>query len=103
MMYVLQKWKNYDDAKFECTKLKKNLVSLASREKNMCFQRILAEDHRPKDCPYRTQPEHFKCNNKQVKLSEPNLFETNHRADDQCECPSRAHATINHEARLARD
>jgi hypothetical protein len=70
---------------------------------------ICSEDHRPKDCPYRTQPEHFKCNNcvnynnKQVKLSEPNLFETNHRADDQYECPSRVHATNNHEARLARD
>jgi hypothetical protein len=76
-------------------------------EKNICV--ICSEDHRPKDCPFRTQPENFKCNNcvnhnkKQVNLSEPNNWETNHRADNQNVCLSREHARLNHEARLARD
>jgi hypothetical protein len=76
-------------------------------EKNICS--ICTEDHRPKDCPSKKERENFKCincvnhNKKQVTLSEPNILEHNHRADDHYNCPIYAHVCKNYEARMARD
>jgi hypothetical protein len=83
-------------------------------EKIICA--ICTEDHRPKDCPYKNQREqyknlreHYKCincvnhNKKQVNLSEQNIFDQNHRADDRYNCQIYVSACKNYEARIARD
>jgi hypothetical protein len=70
---------------------------------------ICAENHRPKECPYKNQRVLYKCincvnhNNKQAQLSEPNILDQNHRADDRYKCQIYVHVCKIYEDRqLAR-